>query len=229
MLAFVFWERALAGRPWCGALWAVALGIVLFAATFLAFNVLAALGFLAPAGIAFALRSNDRIAGARRLAACAAVALGVAAGCYVALHLGTGFDPIAALRRALLVPEVLAERLPRPYGWCLLFDVYLFLLGLGFVAVPLLLAFLRRWPPHRAWRERALFYPYLGLVAILAVDLSGLLPGEVPRLWLFLMPFAILPAAKALAYLDRRERWALYAAIWCALVVLKANLFFFLP
>jgi hypothetical protein len=115
-----------------------------------------------------------------------------------------------------------------------LYDPYLFLMGLGMIAIPLLAGYLQSTREAMrsgasVRRDRGRLYAWLGLASIAVLDLTGLLPGEVPRLWLFLVPFAILPAAIQLARLDRVTRWALYGALWLALVVIDAKMVFVQP
>jgi hypothetical protein len=233
MAAFIAWAAALDAPPRRALVGAVAVGLLLFGGTFLAYNPLAALGFLAPVGLVHASTARDPGAGARRLAWAAAVALTTAALAYGLLYTATGFPPIASLQRALLAHEVLA--LDRPWLRCVLYDPYLFVMGIGMIAVPLLAGWYVQSTREAMYSgasvqgDRGLLYAWLGLASIAVLDLSGLLPAEVPRLWLFLVPFAILPAAIQLAKLDRVTRWALYGALWLALVVINAKMAFVRP
>jgi hypothetical protein len=89
-------------------------------------------------------------------------------------------------------------------------------LGVGLSALLLVGAAgaLRRLKAWRRWDPMA-----LGLVvfvlALLALDVSGMNTGEVARLWLFLMPGAALLAARTLEGFGSAGRYVLLVLLAC--------------
>jgi len=69
----------------------------------------------------------------------------------------------------------------------------------------------------------------IGLATILTVDLTGVLRGETARVWLFLQPLLIVPAALELARFRGRWRTALFSMQWLILACLKAKMMFIRP
>jgi hypothetical protein len=102
-------------------------------------------------------------------------------------------------------------------------------LGTGIIAVPILWFHLRKpRTEFKADRDRTAL-TLISLATVLTVDLSGLLPGETARVWLFLQPLVVVPVAIELA----RARWPWRLSIltiqWWILVLIKAKMSFIEP
>lgn len=131
----------------------------------------------------------------RALGVAGAVAITVAAF-YALLHAATGFDPFGTLR-ALHAAYSIGIASARPYAFWLFGSPAAFLVAMG---VPLAWLALRA----LALREPAA----LGLAAVVvAAAALGFTKAETERIWLFLVPFACIAAARALA--PRRLRLVL--------------------
>ena len=70
---------------------------------------------------------------------------------------------------------------------------------------------------------------WLGVATILLIDVSGLLRAETARVWLFLQPFVVAPAALALSRVGRAQRATVFVLQWLILVVLVARVPFIEP
>lgn len=165
----------------------------------LAFGLVAA---IAAAWVIFgAARVGDRAAAVGRAAKHAAAA-GLAFGAfYLVLYLVWDYRPIAVAREALAAHrEVTTVSFARAYWkWVLMNPLECAI----FVGLPLTISALWSWRSVR-WSQ----LPRLGslliawLVVMAVLDLSGIVRGEVGRIWLFLLWPAALAAG---AYLSRRS------------------------
>jgi hypothetical protein len=208
---------------------APALGAVLFVAHLFAYNLLTIGAFLALHAGALLWRRPDRRATLRRILATSAVALVVWAGLLLLLHLATGYRPIASFASALDTQARVAGSHGRPWLACVLFDPYDFALGAGIMAVPLALIFAYRALRRAGPLTRAEGLTLLGLATIAVVDVSGLLRAETARVWLFLQPFLVIPAALVLTRWRTSDRAVFFALQWLIVVVLKAKMAFVVP
>lgn len=204
-------------------------GVALFAATFFAYNLLVLGAFLVYYGVYRLWRENWRGAAWMVLIRTSAIALGTCLGLYLILWLTLGYNPPRAFMRSLEVQAGILAYLKRPYSTFLIFDLYDFALGAGVMIVPLVLFRLtRRWGQGGAERHD-IALTLIGLASILTVDLSGLLPGEAARVWMFLQPLWVAPAAQALAGLAWRWQLAMFVTQWWIVVFLKAKMSFVEP
>ena len=192
--------------------WALLAGLAYALTLFMTFTV----AFLSPFfGLLFlllGLRDPDRRA--RRLRALVAMGITVA-GCYFVLAVGTGFNILACFQRAWELNQTSIAVL-RSYAYWLVGNLVAYAAWLGFASWPLLGAQLRQ--AVRRCRQgnlrmgaEAMLLAALGTVLIF--DLSGLVRGEVGRVWLFLVPTLVIPAAGRLAawLAEARSRAPLYA------------------
>jgi hypothetical protein len=224
-LALVYaWTRAAleGARVWAavwGAAWFVAL---CFAHSFLTLGAFFVLSAVLDVGL-----SNDRGAALRRTATSAALGGAVLAGCFAAAGALTGYNHLAALCTSMRLQGDLAQVWHRPYSSTVFWDLYDFSLAAGWVPVGLVVA------AAAAWRSRWAGLPHAlrvaapaGLATILIVDLTGLLRAETARVWLFLQPFLILPAAVELRSWPPAWRRAAFGVLLFALAVIGARLAF---
>jgi hypothetical protein len=228
MLLMLCWVKALsphlASRNM--ALWA---GIVLFAVTFFAYNLLAAGAF----AVYYAFYWLWREGWARRAWITVLQTSGIAAGAfatlYIVLGVSVGYNPMASFLHAIENQAKLAQTVNRPYAIFVGFDLYDFALGGGVMAAAILLFQLWRRRHDRPAEHRELALTIIGLASILTVDFSGLLRGETARVWLFLQPLIVVPVAIELSRLAWTWRIAVFAVQWWILVCLKAKMSFVDP
>jgi hypothetical protein len=209
--------------------YALALGAVLFTASFFAYNLLTIGAFLLYYGLWWLWREGRSAAAALTILRTAAVSLVVAALLYLLLWATTGYNPAAALRHALKMQDVTARWLDRPYRIFVFTDLYDFALAAGIIAVPILWFYLSKLRDEFKAEPNGAALTIIGLATVLTVDVSGLLRGETARVWLFLQPLLVAPVAVELA----RARWPWRVSIltmqWWILVLLKAKMSFIEP
>lgn len=209
MLSLLSFHRALQGSVRAS----IVLGLWLFAITFTAYNLLT----IGAAMLALvALRSRDW----RRLGRPLGYALGTCLALNALLWLTTGYDPVKTFLHALEAQKGVSLELARPYAPALFWALYDFLLAAGMQVLPLLALHLRERAPER--RLTALF-----LLAILVIDVSGLLPCETARIWLFLQPLILVPAGLQLARFRAAERGWVLAMQALIVMVMRCKLEFF--
>jgi hypothetical protein len=100
-----------------------------------------------------------------------------------------------------------------------------FLLGAGWIAVPLVVGYAM----NRAARPadmRASILPWLAVAQIVAVALSGTLRAETARVWLFLLPLLAIPVALELDTWSPRARIGALLAQFALMCSIGGNLWF---
>jgi hypothetical protein len=179
-------DRGLVRRSWA---WTLAGGALLWLASMLTFAAALVLPFLAVR--ALAVRSADGWAWVLRwTAATAAVVLGLAG----LLQATTGYDVVAAV---LSVHDFWSEApgTQQRVWWVWIFgDLLAFCLILGFPLAAALVARLAAVVRERAWGS----FEAATVAALLAAACWGHTRGEVERMWQFLVPFAVVVAARQL-------------------------------
>ena len=126
---------------------------------------------------------RDGVGAALRLAAiCAAVLV----ACFVALDLATGFDLVAAIRATDSRYHEGIARL-RPYAFWFFGSPAAFILMLGPIA----------WFAARSLAAKEASAVALAIVIAISV-VAGYTKAETERIWIFLVPFACLAAARSL-------------------------------
>jgi hypothetical protein len=224
MLIVLGWVNALHGSRGHVALFAAAL----FGATMFAWNLLAIGVFVVLYSTYFLSRRHCARTALRTLAVTAALGLGGAVVGYLILWSMTGYDPLRSFIHAL--DEQAARALPdRPWLSCVVFDLYDFLLGSGMLMAPLFYLFLRHARSRLGCDATARALGWIGLATILLIDVSGLLRAETARVWLFLQPFLVVPAALALSGFGRHARLAVLALQWSIVAALIGRVAFIAP
>ena len=228
MLLILFWCKSLkSGRAISGD--AIGFGAVLCIATFFAYNLVTIGAFLAYYGVYWLWRQRWAASSLLKLLANSGIAGVTFVGGYAILWLATGYDPIASFFNALSYQAVYAALLNRSYAISALFDPYDFLLGAGILALPLVIFLLYRTAKNFDFAQDGTALTLIALATIVTIDLSGVLRGEASRVWLFLQPLLIVPAAIELS--RHRGRWlfALISLQWLILACLKAKMMFIRP
>jgi hypothetical protein len=228
MLLLLLWVDSLA-IPRRSRRSAMLFGAVLSLALFFAYNLLSIGAFPAYFGLYWLWRKRGRRVAWLTLLRTCGIAAGVSVWLYVSLWRLTGYNPAATLDRALRSQAIAASFLDRHYFTSVLMDPVDFFRGAGMVAAPILAIWLLRPARGSAAGRRATAMTLLALATILSVDVSGVLPGETVRLWLFLQPLVAVPVAVVLAATRWQWRLAILAMQWWILVCLKSRLDFVLP
>ena len=224
MLIVIGWVNALEGSRGHAALFSAAL----FVATLFAWNLLAIGVFVALYSIYHVWRQDCAGPALHTLAKTAALGVVGVVVAYLLLWSMTGYNPLRSFVHAL--DEQAARALPdRPWLSCIVFDLYDFLLGSGMLMAPLLYLFLRHAHSRLGFDAAALALAWIGLATILLIDVSGLLRAETARVWLFLQPFVIVPAALALSGFARPARSTLLALQWIIVAALIGRVAFIAP
>ena len=227
MLLILYWVGALTDANAVGN--AVRFGAVLAVAVFFAYNILAIGAFLALYTLYWLWLGRGSLSAWMRLLRAGGIAVGLVIAAYGAFWLATGYNPIAAFRRAAGTQAAFGAALYRPYGIHTLTDLYDLFLGAGMVALPVVVYHVYRISRGLDRKATAAAMSLLGLTAILAIDVSGLLRAETARVWLFLQPLLVAPVGVELSRLSWRWRIALLAMQWCVLACLKARMDFVGP
>ncbi len=224
MLAVIAWVRALDGSRVA----AVGFGVVLFVETFFAYNLLAAGAFFVLYAAYFLRRERGAASAWRMLIVASAIGVAVFGVCNVIAFL-CGFDPVRTFVHALAMQKLDAATVNRPWSSTVLLDPWDFLLGAGILAGPLIVMHIARIAKSFAAAREDFALSIMALATILVVDMSGLLRGETARLWLFLQPFAIVPASRELLRFDARGRAAFFAVQWLIVAVMVCRMSFVEP
>lgn len=220
MLMLILWDRALL-RSAIASVW---LGLWIFFASFMAYNLSAMLIPMALYAFWVLQQARWTRAAVRATVQAGLGALFVAAAAHALLFEATSFSAISSLQRSLHLQAIFSGVLARPYGACLVFDLYDFALG-GGVVLPLLALMYASAAPA-AGDAAPLALTRIALLTILIVDLTGLLRCETARVWLFLQPLTIVPAGLQLAKLPPRERALLLTLQALILIALKCTMTF---
>jgi hypothetical protein len=228
MLAILAFVKALnTSSAWYG--YAPALGAVLFAASFFAYNLLTIGAFLLYYSLWWWWREGRTGTAAFTAIRAAAVSLIAAASLYLVLWAATGYNLPAALRHALALQDATARWLNRPYIVFILPDLYDFALAAGIIAIPILWIHLSKLREEFKKNPNRMALTLIGLATIVTVDVSGLLRGETARVWLFLQPLLVVPVALELARLRWTWRLPILTLQWWLLVLIKAKMSFIEP
>jgi hypothetical protein len=223
----VFWRRALLRDDWR---YAVAFGGTLAFACFVTYNLLVLGAFLGAWTLLVTPPSTRRRSWAASIATLTAIALATIVLLYVFFWLLTGFNPLATFISAWRAQHALLERYShtRPYPWTILFDLLDFALGAGWLVVPMAIAGWARWSKRADSPELrlslALCLAQPALVAVL-----GLLQSETARVWNFMLPLLLLPAALELSRWPPRARGVAYACMLAITLVVGRHMRFMGP
>ncbi len=219
----IAWAWVVASRGSLRA--AVLLGATLLVASFFAYNLLVVGAFVALHALYVLRRERGSAQAWARLVRVALVAIAVPVAGYLALWLATGFDALRSVAHAMHEQNALQATLDRPWWAGVLFAPFDFFLGAGMLVVPLLILHLVRVAREFDLRRDDLVLSTIALGKIAIVDVSGLLRAETARIWLFLQPFALVPAARELDRLGR-GRVAVLLLQWFVAVVLLCRMIF---
>jgi hypothetical protein len=158
-------------------------------------------------------------------------------GLYAIFWLLTGFDAVATFTSAWREQHRLLERHKdmRPYPWTILFDLTDFALGAGWIVVPLAVPVALMSRRRLAQRFGETMPHDLPLVLLLCLALPALvavlalLQSETARVWNFMLPLLLFPAALELSRWPAWPRRGVYACMLVILLVVGRHMRFMGP
>jgi hypothetical protein len=204
-------DRGLVRRSWA---WTITGGLLLWVGSMLTYAAALLLVFLLVRAVGWLRRQPGWVLG--WAAATAGTVLGLAG----LLWLATGYDPVAAVRATHAAYQAAPGSAHRPYLPWLVGDPIAF--G-GMLGIPLFAALAARAVAvvcHRAWT----CFDAAMLACLLAASSWGFSRGEVERIFLFLVPLALVPVVRQL--LVWRARLPTLAALLVAQTLLVQLLFY---
>lgn len=222
-LWLVLWAMAMQKGK---VLYSVLLGLLVALSLFMAYNFMVLGALLVAYAVAQVVRRRVSIAG---VLIHAGVAVGAMVGAYIILWLATGFNPILSFAQALNNQHALLAasdaQFPRPYPYTILFDLTDFVMGGAWIALLPVIYWVgaRLW--RRDWSDPTLFV-LLGLGQLILVALTHILACETIRVWLFMLPLLILPAALELKHWKWSSTGVFLACVWLLTVVIVQNMKF---
>jgi hypothetical protein len=203
--------------------WGAAAGLLMAIALFTTYALLV-IGFilLALAIITFFFDGN---AGRRRAFLMTASAASAFIAFYVFLYLASGFNPIATFTKILAIENhnlaYLHRTWPNTIGW----DLLDFTLCSGWLGCLLAGMFLVGGPNR--WRSIKTGWIAIAMLAqIVIIAVAGVLPSEVTRLWIFVLPILAVPVGLELRQWDRGGRLAVFVCMWILVTTVVANIQF---
>jgi hypothetical protein len=220
-LALGFWARGLRRNSMLASgIFGAALALLLFCV----YNVLVIGALVVGYGFAIPPRGTRLMRFIRH----SAVAIAVLIALYLLLAVVSGFNPIATFSAALENQAQLARSWNRPYPLTIPFDLSDFLLGVGWLAGMLaifaLIPWTKRGHSSRSEGELSSLILLLGLLEIVLVAVTGLLPAETARVWAFLAPLVAIPAGVELSRWRVSARAVGYTCMLLILALICANL-----
>ena len=204
---------------------AVSLGLTLVAVTMVAYPLLSLGLFMLLEGLLLATMRPPRQSILVTLRH-GVVAVLVAVSVYLALWFFTAYDPIATFKSAwanqyrFLAQHEGDRRWPATVPW----DLLDFALGAGWLPVLVAVLFV-----SRSGRRDHRLLAVLCVAQPLVVALTGLVQSETARVWNYMLPLLLLPAALELRAWTSRERLTFFACLWILLAVIGQNMTFINP
>jgi hypothetical protein len=159
---------------------------------------------------------------------------------YLPLFYTTGFDPLSTFRAAWRLQHDVLKAIKRPYPWTILFDLTDFVFSAAWIVlIPIAMTIARRlrWPGNgtaasasTANSPRLLnWLVALALAQPIVVAVAGLVQTETARVWNFMLPMLLLPAALEVARWRPWARGLFYASMLLLLLVIGQNMQFVQP
>ncbi len=199
-------------------------GLLMGLVCFFTYNFLA-LGIFLLAITAYPLWFGDGARRVRTVLLCGLAAVAAAAP-YVPLCFLTGFDPIATFRKAIAIQREFEHTGGRADQVTALYDFYDHALGAAFV-IPLLCIgwwLTRHSPASGGTRRFTMWAAFAALLQFVVLGVSQQMPVETARVWLFVNPLILLPAAIFFARLPSVGRVVVLATMAFVVPVYAQNL-----
>jgi hypothetical protein len=219
------WHLVLRSRGASMAAWVLITALTVSAALFMSYSFLV-LGFFMLGDGLLAWRAEGQRAWA--VVGRALFMLAAVVAVYLLFYFMIGFHVIDTFRSALRnQQELLAQHSQyRPYPWTVLFDLSDFVFSAGWVTLlPAIVALimLREMPSPVRWLV------ILAVAQPVVVAVSGQLQSETARVWNFMLPLLILPAALEVARWQPWARKLFYFSLLLILLVVGQNMIFLSP
>jgi hypothetical protein len=227
VLLILLWSASLkTDRPIFSALFGLALALTFF------LTYLPAVLIFFVAGLTFLKMRPDSSPKLPRIASHAGAAAICFAAFYLALWLTTRFNPIASFLSAWRNEHLRIQQWcqstgfpPRNLPGTIPWDLYSFAIGTAYIGC--LLAIFYFSPRPRGKRPpQELKLNLLCIAQILFVALTGILPGETVRLWMFMLPLLMLPIGLELSRWGTAGRLVVYVALLALTAVLCQSMIF---
>jgi hypothetical protein len=201
---------------------AVGFGLLLTLATFMSYLLLVVGFSMAVYTILYIAREGR--SGLLKTLRAAILAIATICACYFFLWVCLGFDPIATFRSITYLQEKDLIHLSRPWPLHIIWDLYDFALGSGWISYVLagtLMLF-----GLRTLTSEARSLVLIGLSQIAVVAAASFLPGESARLWMPLLPFLMPATGFELARRPVGHRIAVYTALLVITCAVGQNMIF---
>jgi hypothetical protein len=216
-LMLITWAAALE-RRWISIAFGGLLALAIFLSpTFLMFGM-----FLAVYTLLY-IRDGGSPAFVRALER-SALAIATVILLYFLFYAVSGFNPIQTFLVANQRSQAHLISLQRPWPMHSLFDLVDIALGLGWIAVPLIV-----WGTRAACAQggsKICRLTWLGIMQVLVAVAVAVIPGENARIFLPMMPLLMPPVGLELSRWNARARCIAFACLWLNLVVLAQNMTF---
>ena len=219
------WHLAITRDDWRLA---IGVGVVLGIITFITYNLLVLGAVMIAGAVGLVSMSSTRRRMIQQIVLLAILALVCFVAFYVVLWIYTGFDPIATFRAALRNQNALLAQHAdqRPYPATIWFDLVDFALGMGWIVLlPAMFGI------ARLNRERtAVLWPCVfGVELPVLVAIIGVLQAETSRVWIFMLPMFLLPAAVELRRWSPAQRTLVFATLLMIALAVGHNMLFLIP
>lgn len=214
----LLWYTALRRKSTAAA---IGFGVVLALALFLSYVFLVLGVTLLGLAALCAVRLRGR--GVRRTVRATLIGGWTIVAAYLLLWLATGFNPIETYHAIVELHTIGVEELNRPaYPIHVPFDLFEFFTGIGWIGV-MLAGFCLARPRGHGEHVGRRWLAWLAVAQILVVAAAGLWPGETARIWLPLIPVAMIPVALELRDWSFRQRAAVLSTLWLITTILWQN------
>jgi hypothetical protein len=224
-------------RAWA---WALLCGVVLAFTVFMAYTSLVVGLFMAgDLLLALFLRPASSSLPAQLIGRILLVFVGFGV-VYLPLFVTTGFDPLSTFRAAWNLQHQVLGAIKRPYPWTILFDLTDFVFSAAWIIlipIALTIAYRLRAPRASAAIASSIvssprllnWLLVLALAQPVVVAAAGLVQTETARVWNFMLPMLLLPAALEVARWRPWARGVFYASMLLLMLVIGQNMQFVQP
>jgi hypothetical protein len=155
------------------------------------------------------------------------VAAAAFVGIYAAIWLWSGYNPLRTLLTGIRLHNLDMPATHRVWPTTVPFDLTDFALGTGWVGAMLAIYWVFGAARKAQGANSTSFWiVMLCFAQLVAVALTGVLPGETARCWIFLFPLLLLPAGLELSAWPKGARLAAMGCLWLLTVLLSQNMVF---